>query len=91
MLPDYNAYISDESFLFPGWPENNLDVGKMKKWSVRQFFRRTMGLITTSNNLRALLEMNAAKLLQENKIDGNIRLLIAFFYTYIYIYILCIC
>jgi hypothetical protein len=32
-----------------------------------------MGLITTSNNLRALLEMNAAKLLQENKIDGNIR------------------
>jgi hypothetical protein len=73
MLPDYNSYISDESFLFPGWPENHLNVSKMKKWSVRQFFRRTMGLITTSNNLRALLEMNAAKLLQENKIDGNIR------------------
>ena len=40
MLPKYNQYLTEDSFLFPAFDSN-----VMKKWSVRNFFKRTLGLI----------------------------------------------
>jgi hypothetical protein len=73
MLPDYTNYTYEDAYLFPGWPERHTLVSKMKKWSVRNFFKRTLGLTTTSTNLRCMMEMAATKLYQENKIDANMR------------------
>ena len=40
MLPKYDQYLTEDSFLFPAFDSN-----VMKKWSVRNFFKRTLGLI----------------------------------------------
>ena len=40
MLPKYDQYLTEDSFLFPAFDSN-----VMKKWSVKNFFKRTLGLI----------------------------------------------
>lgn len=74
MLPNYEEYKKESSFFFPKWGSS--DAVSPKKWSLKAFFKRTLGITATSNTLRSMMEMTATRLLQEKKIDETTRLLI---------------
>jgi hypothetical protein len=71
MLPVYEKYLKDKSFLFPTWSEPNAKLPK--KWNVRAFFKRTLGIIANSTTLRSIIEMTAAQLHAEKKINDSTR------------------
>ena len=71
LLPCYEGQLMENSFLFPEWSESISDSAK--HWNVKSFFKRTLGLTTTSTNLRAMIEMTASRMHTEKIIDESTR------------------